>query len=195
MNIAFDLDEVLASFQAGWIEFNNLNYGTSLKYEDITTYSYEKIMNLPGEEVFRRIFELYDSEIIKNLAPTEGAVAVVRALSGKHELYVLTSRPDEIRAITVNWTTKHFKGCFREVLFSGNISRAGFSKNVTKADLCRQYELDWLVEDAPIYAKLVAKAGFNVALLEKPWNVMDKTQHSRIFRLRSISEFPNLLKK
>ena len=42
MIISFDIDDVLAEFQLGWIEFNARNYDLHFEMEDITDYDYSK---------------------------------------------------------------------------------------------------------------------------------------------------------
>lgn len=195
MTIAFDVDEVLAAFQLGWIEFNNTKYGTNLKFSDIIDFSYAKVMHISEDEVFKRIFEFYETEIITRLIPVEGAIDAVNVLSPDNELYVITSRPTEIADMTRSWLNRYYENKFKEILFTGQISRGGFDHKVTKADLCKQYGVDWLVEDAVIHAEHVAQAGINVALLEKPWNNEVEVTLDRIKRISSMQELPELVQK
>jgi len=195
MNIAFDMDDVLAAFQLGWIQHNNEKYGMKLTFEGIYDFSYALVMNITEEEVFRRIFEFYGTELIKNLIPIPGAVKTIAELSKDHTLFVLTSRPAEIAEMSRTWINAHYPNKFKEILFSGQISRGGFNHKVTKADICKEYKIDWLVEDAPLHAEHVAEAGINVALLEKPWNRNVVLASPLVNRLGDISELPSLLQK
>jgi uncharacterized HAD superfamily protein len=192
MTVAFDIDDVLAEFQFGWVEFNNTKYGMNMKFSDINDFSYAKVMNISEEEVFKRIFEFYETEIITRLVPVEGAVETVDALSKGNTLYVITSRPQEIAAMTRNWLNRYYSDKFREILFTGQISRDGFDHKITKADICKRHKIDWLVEDAPIHAVHVAEAGINVALLEKPWNKDVTINSNKIHRIKSMRELRSL---
>lgn len=62
MVISFDLDDVLAEFQRGWIQFNKLVYNEDYAYEDFTVFNYEIVMGIEKDEVYKRIFEFYHHE-------------------------------------------------------------------------------------------------------------------------------------
>jgi len=196
MVIAFDLDDVLAAYQLGWIAFNNEKYGHNLTFEDIKDYSYRDSMNISDDEVFRRIYEIYASNIIRELAPVPGAIDVINRLSGDgHSLYILTSRPTQIKEVTRNWIDEHFPQQFIDILFSGQVSQKGYDHKITKADICKEYRVDWLVEDAPMHAEHAAQAGINVAVVEKPWNRNVTFTNSLIKRIGDVSELPDLIQK
>lgn len=185
MNIAFDLDDILASFQDGWCLFNNTRYGTSFTAESFTEYNYEKIMGISQEEVFRRIFELYDAGILLTLSPVHGAFEVVAKLAKQHQLSIITSRPSEVRSQSEEWLERCFPGIFSQMHLTGQISREGHNHKVTKADICLENNIDLLVEDAPIYAEQVSAVGKRVALVTKPWNSLF-VANSPIVRVRDI---------
>lgn len=195
MTIAFDIDDVLAEFQYGWVEFNNTKYGMNMKFSDINDFSYAKVMNISEEEVFKRIFEFYETEIITRLEPVTGAIEAVKKLHSDHTLFVITSRPTEIADMTKSWLDKYYVDKFKEILFTGQISRGGFDHKTTKADLCKQYNVDWLVEDAVVHAEHVAHEGINVALLEKPWNKEVVLTSALITRFVRMQELPGIIQK
>src|SRR3989344_3092144 len=140
MVISFDLDSVLAAFQLGWIEFNKQKYHEEYTFEDFTVFDYTQVMHIDSDEAFKRIYEFYESDIFPELKPIEYAVDVVEELAEKHTLYILTSRSADIKDLTTNWVNKYFPSKFKEILFTGQISREGFNHSVTKQELCKKYD-------------------------------------------------------
>jgi len=194
MKISFDLDEILASFQLGWIEYNNEKYKMHLKLEDFVQYDYSKVMNISKKEVFPRIFEFYETDIFKNLSPVSGAQEVVRQLSENNEIYVLTSRTSDIQDITRNWINKNFGNYIKEILFSNQITKTGYNEDITKGDICAQYGIDLHIEDAPVYVESIIESGkIDVVLVEKPWNRNYKVDNDYLHRLDDISQLIHLV--
>lgn len=192
MVLSFDLDDVLVSFQDGWIEFNK-KYNVELVYEDYTDFDYSMIMKIPMEEVFRRIFEFYETDIFRNLKPVEGAQDTIQQLSKKHTLYVLTSRTPEIRKESETWLAEHFPGMFKEVLYTGQISRGGFDKKIGKVDLCLEHGVTFHVDDAPMHVPPLVEKGIKVAVLETPWNRASVFDSPLITRIQKMPELLQLL--
>ena len=120
---------------------------------------------------------------------------VVKKLSQHHELYVLTSRPAEIREATVNWVNRYFDGYFKEVLQSGQVTRDGFNHANTKADICKKYGIDLHVDDAPIHVLSVIEGGTKVAVLEKPWNKNYLFDSPSIMKIKQITGLLELVEK
>ena len=195
MVISFDLDDVLAAFQLGWIEFNKKHYNEHYTFEDFSEFDYRKVMHIENDEVFRRIFEFYESGMLKDLMPLEGAQKIVKDLSKDHTLYVLTSRSPEIAELSQKWIEKHYPQCFKKVLFTGQISRQGMNHTVSKADFCREYGIAYHIDDAPFHAEGIVDAGTKIIVLEKPWNRTYDFGELPVIRVKSLSELPEILGK
>ncbi len=193
MKLAFDLDDILASFQHGWVAYNAERYQSSVKYDDITDYDYAKVYNIPGDEVYRRIFEFYDSPYISNLLPVPGAQDLAKKLSSNHELFVLTSRPTELRDLTENWVNQNFPSIFKEVILTNQISRDGHNHKVTKADLCLEKDFGYLIDDAPVYINQVAAVNKKAIVVTKPWNATYSFDDSNVTRVPDISEVARVI--
>jgi uncharacterized HAD superfamily protein len=195
MKIAFDLDDILANFQTVWMKHNNENYGTDLHYEDLVDFQYSHFMGIDDKEVVRRIFEVYESQIFDTITPIAGAFQAVEAVKKSgHELCVLTSRVSELRPKTIAWINQHFPAMFDNIYFSEQMSREGINHKVTKADICKLENINLLIEDAPIYAGVVAAANIDVALVHKPWNAAFLDQYPYLHRLNTIGEVADLVK-
>lgn len=195
MVISFDYDDVLASFQLGWIEFNKIHYNEHYTFEDFSVFDYRKVMGIENDEVFRRIFEFYDSGMLKNLKPIEGAREVVAKLAQEHTLYVLTSRSPEIADISQHWLDEYFPHRFQKILFTGQISRDGMNHTISKADFCREYQIAYHIDDAPFHAEGIVEAGTKVVVLEKPWNRTYDFGALPVIRIKTLAELPEILGK
>lgn len=189
------MDDVLVEFQQGWISYNNSRYGTSYVFEDFTDFDWSIVMKIPLEEAFRRLFEFYETEEFHKLVPIKESLENLHDLALNNSLMVITSRPSTVSNASIKWLNTYYPHLFKQVLFTRQITKDGFDHKVTKADLCRQYQVDWLVEDAPFHAEQVANAGVKVALLEKPWNKNVKLSNSHIHRIKVLTELPILLEK
>lgn len=195
MVISFDLDEVLAEFQTGWIEFNKRNYNEHYVLDDFYIYDYMKVMGITQEEAIKRIFEFYESEIFADLQPTKGAEEVVCDLAKKHELFVISSRSDELKGITQRWLEKHFPNCFKEILLIGEVTKAGYNYTVTKGKLCREYGVNYHIDDAPHHVAGILEAGTKVIVYERPWNRNYDFGQMPVLRCKKFSELPEILTK
>ncbi|MCC7304211.1 hypothetical protein IT418_02245 [bacterium] len=195
MIISFDYDDVLAAFQDGWIDYNRTNYGLKLKYEDFTEFDYSAIMKIPVDEIYRRVYEFYETDYFKNLRPVTNSIEVVKQLAREHELYVLTSRSQEVKEESDRWLEKYFPGMFQEVLFTGQFARDGFNKQVSKSDMCLKYGIQLHIEDAPMHVAALTERGIRVVVLETPWNRQYDFSGSLIHRIKSMLELPAIIGK
>ena len=193
MRISLDLDDVLAEFQRGWLKYNNENYGTSLVYEDFVVFDYSKVMGIGKDEWFRRIFEFYKSDSFPKLEVVAGAREALNTLAEHNELFVLTSRPQEIKKLTETWLGQHFDDVFKEIIFTSQVSLDGFNTTLSKADVCKNYSIDLHVEDAPMYVYPVIEAGTRVAVVNVPWNADVIFESPLVMRINSIVELPQAL--
>ena len=95
-------------------------------------------------------------------------MSVENSLSENNNLYVITARPKEIADTTIRTISQHFPDIFLEVLFSNDFFNGSGSKK--KSEVCKQFDVELLIEDNRDYALDCAKNGIKVLLLDKPWN-------------------------
>jgi uncharacterized HAD superfamily protein len=144
-------------------------YGTDMTRDRITDYMMEKVWNMPMEDIFPRIETFYKSSDHDMVLPVDGSIDAIKRLSQKHELIIVTSRPDFVKEGTLGWLEKHFGNLIKEVHFTNQFMGNGGVKT-TKADVCKRVGIEVLIEDAPVYAKNVSKEGIPVLLIDTPWN-------------------------
>jgi len=166
--IGLDLDDVLMDFNTGLCVFHNAYYGTKLTREHITSYLLEEIWRVPQSEVIRRVNEFYFSIHHKATPPTAGAVRAVKQLQARHEVVVITSRPESVSAQTYAWLKKHFPSLVVSVHHAGHF----FHKEGagTKGELCQRLGVEVFVDDAFHHVEDVAPVVAQALLFDAPWN-------------------------
>ena len=168
MLIAFDMDEILSLFVDSYMKYHNRVYGTTLKRDDVHTYSFHKILNIPLDENVKRVNAFYEQPEFFEIQPHPDCLEHMKKLGVLgHELIIITSRQligeDETRA----WLDKHFPNMFSQLhMMDGHVKteRAG-----GKGALCEELGVDVFIEDSAANANS-AKSVKKVFLLSYPWN-------------------------
>tara|TARA_Y100000034_G_C6878007_1_gene401825 strand:+ start:439 stop:1050 length:612 start_codon:yes stop_codon:yes gene_type:complete len=179
MLIAVDIDDVIAEFMDGFIQFHNEKYGTSLVKKDLVDYSFWRVLKEEREEGIKRIYNFIDSSNFKEILPAEGAFEVLNLLKEENELVIITSRPKSFTKQTEEWIKNHFPGIFSKIHFSYNrdIQKKG---NKTKNKICEELKVDIFIEDSLEYSEECVSEGTKVLLLNKPWNQREELPHNLI---------------
>lgn len=164
----FDLDDVILNFMESFRRFHNENYGTNHELEEYTDFYLENILNCPQEDIFKRIDIFYNSHEHKNANPVHGAIEVLKKLSEKYELIIITAKPEELREQTISWLNTHLPNIFSDIVFTNHFQGEGQKRN--KGDVCLELGIEAFVDDAIHNAESVARAGIPVLLLDTPWN-------------------------
>ncbi len=168
--IGVDFDDVIFDFNDGLRQWHNAAYGPPYKMDEITDYPLEKLWGCDRAEAVRRVHEFYLSPEHMDLKPIPRAVESLNFLK-QHRgcmLVVGTSRPKTIRDITHALLEEHFPGVFADVFFLGNYHGSGI--NVTKAEICKWYEMDAFVDDHIEHVHVIAQEGIPTFLYDRPWN-------------------------
>lgn len=194
MKIAFDLDDVLSSFNLIFVDYHNRHYGTNLTYDDIHDFYPPNVYKVSEKESLRRIFEFYRTEECANLPVEPGAKELIDYLIKMgHELYVITARDPEISEHTLAWLKKNFDGKFKDVIMTKQFSQElGVNNNYKKSEACKKYGIDILVEDAIHNAEDVASQGIKAIFVTKPWNKSYNFTNPNIIRVANLNEIKHL---
>jgi len=187
--IGIDLDDVLLDFSGALIPWHNANYGTKYRYEDMTSYNLEDILQCPRYEIDRRMTDFHFSEEHYNALPIPGAALALERLSQDHSLIVITSKADEMRPSMEAWLAKHFPNLIESVHFT-NHHLGDKSKKRKKSDVCREEGVQIFIDDACIHVTDVADICEKVFLLDRPWN--QEALHPAVTRVHS---WEDILKK
>jgi len=169
MIIGIDIDDVLADFMNSMIKYHNNKYNTGYSREDFKSYNLWETLGGNEEDAVKKIYDFYHTSHFDNIPPTEGSQEAVDKLSKDNTLRVITSRPYDIHDQTLSWLDRYFLGKFEEAHFT-NEWAGGIGKPTRKKDVCKEHNVDILVEDSLAYAKECASDKTRVYLMNKPWN-------------------------
>lgn len=169
MKFATDLDEVLSRTNDGILEFSNPRYGLSLAREQIFSHDWSKVWGCSMEEATRRWHKFEDDPSFKELKPYEGSVEAIDYLKRMgNELYVITGREIFLEEMTNEWIKRYYPNKFSGVFFAKHPYVK--TERKTKADFCKELNVDMFVDDDANYAKMCATVVTNVLLYKQEWN-------------------------
>lgn len=176
--IAIDIDDVLADNAAGFIRYTNDKWGTSLEPDDYEEH-WGKVWQTEHDlsETIRRRDELIEAGIYRTYAHDDSALPVLKRLSERFDLHVVTSRLAVMKDGTLEWLDKHYGGIFPP----DNVHLAGIwekvdasTHTVTKADTVRLIEAEYLIDDQLKHCEGAAENGVKALLFGNyKWNETD----------------------
>jgi 5'(3')-deoxyribonucleotidase len=190
--IAVDIDDVLSSSAAEWVEFSNRQWGTRLTVDDYSE-DWARIWQLEHEDMEARAREIHQSGLYGKFKSFEYAYEVLKELSKAYDLVIATSRVQHIQEQTISWLEKHFKDLFKEVHTTGffdDLKQRGLHR--TKANLIKEIGADYLIDDQLKHCLAVSDAGMETILFgDYPWNKMDELPErvTRCANWREIGDY------
>lgn len=185
MRIGIDLDDVLVQFLPSLIEFHNKTYGTKLKLEQFSSYQFWETWGGTKEEAIQKVYSFHKTHYFENIPPVIGAQEAVKSLSEKHELYIITSRQNDVAEPTKKSVQKYFPNSFLEIYFTNHYSQNGDAK--TKKEVCDSLGIDIMIEDSADYAINCLNNDRKIFLINQPWNIK-RSIPQEIYRVNSWRE-------
>jgi len=185
MKIGIDLDEVLVEYLAVLIDHHNATYNTSLTKEQFKSYKFWEIWGGTREEAIQKVYTFYQTADFKNLKPLPHSQKTIDILKQNHELFVITSRPHDIREITKELIDEHFPNTFSNIIFANHYSQNG--EEITKKQICDSVGIEILIEDSLDYALECLNEKRKIFLFDYPWNQSEKLP-AGIHRIKSWKE-------
>lgn len=172
MKIGIDLDDVLGQFIPALIEFHNNKYGTDIKFEKFNSYKFWEVWGGNMEEAIQKVYDFHKTPYFKNIKTIDGAEEVLNRLKENNELYIVTSRQEDVIKETEEWVDKNFPKIFKKIYFTNQYSRSGIE--TTKQKVCDDLDMDILIEDNLKYAEECSRPDRKIFLFDKPWNQSEK---------------------
>ncbi len=173
--IAVDLDDVVAANAEGFVKFSNDRWGTHLQPEDF----HEDLISLWGvdhETVLQRIMEYCEAEIVREYGHFSEALPVLKRLKKNHSLLLVTSRRRLLKQATADWVQQYLPGIFDAIHHAGLFDDPNKNAHhLTKADILRKLNADYLIDDQLKHCEAAAKIGIPSVLFgDYKWNQADK---------------------
>jgi len=173
MKLSFDLDDVIVQFFPSFLRFYNARKGTSLRFEDVTSFKLWEIgIGESMDDVAGLVHEFHDAGGFSEMSFVDGAQKGFERVSREHETYVVTSRPRKYEITTIDFFKRNLPYFpIERVVFSRSIFAShghSDSKINSKAEICRDLGIDCHVDDYYGYAEQFE--GGKVLLFNSPWN-------------------------
>jgi 5'(3')-deoxyribonucleotidase len=188
--IAIDIDDVLSETAKLIIEWSNEQYGYSLSLDDYDE-DMARMWNVDREEAGRRIIEFHESDVFQNLCHVSASVPVLKKLSEKFKLIIITSRRSVIRDHTVDWVNECFPGLFSdEVIVFARIydNKLEDPVNMTKGSIASEWDADYLIDDQPKHCISAAEHGVTSLLMgDYKWSQVSNLPKG-VYRVKDWSD-------
>lgn len=154
--VAVDIDGVLTDTTSSLLALA-ARLGISLRAEDLTTQRLEDNPALTREEAVLLVNTMHETALIDAKIAEEDLDGLTR-LAQQCLVDIVTSRPSELKSLTLNWLQRHGVP-FRQLVHSVDFN---------KKALANSY--DFVIEDNVATCELFAKAGAVPLLIDRPWN-------------------------
>lgn len=192
--IGFDMDDVLINTADCATSLYNDIYGTKLTREN--WYDFDPITPWGAEtlsEVVGRVTKLIESEHSSKIQPIKDSQHVLHGLSNSgHSLFVITGRPESIRAQTMLILDRLFPGTFsyKTLFFTDHYNHDG--RKCSKADIALDLRLTHYIDDQLEHAEAVLEKGVKTILFSDnyKWNKLSANDNlNRLSSWQEIEEF------
>ena len=194
MVIGVDCDEIIFPFLVNHCIFLNDKYHINLDSNNFHSYDFWKEYNWTREEAMRDLDEFTSTPEFMRIQPIPQSREGIRELKRLDDLFIITSRPEDLRVKTEEWLNTYFNGLFSKLVF-GDPSSTCHLKHISKRQRCKENNVRLHLEDNYDYAIDISQ-DIPVLLFNKPWNSYDSTNHARnITRVNSWEEAVNVAKK
>lgn len=178
MKIGIDLDDCLAEFAYSFLNWHNDKYETSFEIEDVKRFNFWETIGGTRGDIIDKVSDFYKTNYFRNLPVVFGAVNGINQLCWENELFVVSSRPNDIYEETKKWIDQHFHDKFSEVILTNEWSLSG--KAIKKADVCKKLGVDLYIDDnlENVIDCAKPKKNIRVFLFDRPWN-----QNSKLLKI------------
>ncbi|VVB82760.1 5' nucleotidase, deoxy (Pyrimidine), cytosolic type C protein (NT5C) [uncultured archaeon] len=184
IKIAADVDDVLLNFMEPFLSFYNSRSGTAFKRRDMFSYLLEQVFGEPREELEKKMNDFYFSNHFRNLPVVKGAKTALQKLNENYEVIIVTSRASTFYGLTEEALEQSFRGQYSAIFHSKDSYR---KTGKTKAEICEEQKVSFLVEDCLKYAIECNSKRIPVFLMNAPWNQGD-LEGTLITRVRNWKE-------
>lgn len=194
MEIAIDIDEVLASCIDAYIKFSNERFNTTLSFKDFSHWNWAECTALPQDVMAERIIEFVESSFYDEMEPIPGSHEAIRELATWHSLHAVTSRWGKQVPKTEPWLNHHFPNTFKGLHFSHNpIAGVTSHGKKSKSQICFDLKASVIIDDSLSFANECAGQNLSVILLDYPWNRENVAEG--VIRASSWDNIPAIIKR
>jgi uncharacterized HAD superfamily protein len=180
--IAVDIDDVLAVHGEAMIAYSNRVFGTNLTIDDYTEH-WSEMWKVDHAETERRAIQYHQTDDMASYRHHADALPVLKELAQKYRLIIVTARRRDVSGITATWIDKYFGGIFESINYAGIWDKIDEdSATATKAELCKELGVDYLIDDQSKHCNGAAEVGITAIMFgDYPWTRDDKL-HTDVIR-------------
>ena len=166
MKIAIDFDDCIVDSCPLVIEHLNKIAGTSLKREDIFSMYFVDVWKIDEKVIKEGILNLYSIENENDFLPIKGAIEAINKLNEKHELIIITGRPEHTSCFVNKWLEKHLPNVFKKIIYTNQ----HFGVKKEKALVCEEEGVEIFIDDYDKNVFSVSEKNIRCFLIDNPWN-------------------------
>ncbi|SHF18769.1 5' nucleotidase, NT5C type [Desulforamulus putei] len=160
MKIGIDLDGTIADNLELLVETLNCHCGKTLKGDEIYQYNLCKVYDI-SEDEFIALMDKKEEEIIQKSPVIPFARENIhRLVKDGWQVHIITARNPRYSAVTEKWLREH------DIPYSG----LHLLNSHHKVDICRELQVEFMIEDNVHNAYWLADGGIRVILYEAPHN-------------------------
>jgi uncharacterized HAD superfamily protein len=189
--IAVDIDDVLAASAEGFAEFSNKQWGMNISAADYDE-NWAKAWGLPLEKAVKFADDFHALGAFGQYRYIEHAVPVLKKLSARYKLIVVTSRRKILKPETDTWIERHFPAIFEELHYAGiydSVDDHLHALKQHKAGLCRELGADYLIDDQLKHCFAAAECGMQALLFGRyNWNEVKAPLPKNVVRVSNWDE-------
>ena len=182
MKIGIDFDDVINEFTDSLMDFYHKKYGKKVIRDEIRKWDWGLYWGIDREEATKRVDEFHATHNIEDLKPLEDAIKSLKSLIKKYELIIITGRPVRFKWKVQSWLKNKINRDLKII----NAGEWHKGQGASKMEICKELNIQILLEDAPNTALDCAKNGIKVILFNKPWN--HEVKHKFILRVENWKE-------
>jgi len=135
--ITVDYDDVIQPSTEHFVRIYNKLHGTNVELEFAQTSGYEG-WETGYDTIGERIYAIQSGEEFAEIEPYPDAIETIGLLAEKHDLHIVTARPEQLMAVTAFKLDKYFPGIFKSVVYTGH----GGSKGKIAKSLGAEIHID-----------------------------------------------------
>lgn len=189
MKIGLDFDDVTAHLTEPLLEFYNKLKDKNHSKDEMKEYDIWVNWGITKEEGMNLINEFHETQKLETTKPIEYAIeSIFKILHNGDKLWIITARHPKFKKKVEDWISHHIENKRIEVITTRDF-RVG--EHVKKYQICKELEIDIMLEDSGENALECAKAGIKVILFDNPWN--QNFEHKNITRVNGWKEAIKIL--
>jgi len=163
MELAFDIDGVIADTFRAFVNAARDSYGVEIEYEAITDYDFRKVIDIDDETSDAIIEQILEDPLGLGIAPVQGAVDVLRRLSCFGPLCFVTARTN--RDAIMAWVRQTL-----QIENGGTIRLEATGTHENKLPVLLKHGIRYFVEDRLETCYLIQQSPVTPIVFDQPWN-------------------------